>query len=217
MDGKGSRFPCSPPVPTRGPRHFGSPDTALWFAITGFVFIDSTARVMKTTRKAVGVVLVLALLLPFTLAALDSVQVELREPENFTDFKQSDMGSGKEVAELVDEWTSFVGEEAKKRISYPGTLSITFTDIDMAGDFEPWRSVDNPDIRYVRSIYPPRLRFEYCLTDADGKEIDSGEEYLRDLNFELGRTPGYERELLFYEKSLLRNWLIGCNSRLEKR
>ncbi len=151
--------------------------------------------------------LAVLLISPALASALDSVTVELVNPEGFTDFTLSDTGSPKEVRELSVEWTGFLEAEAAKRITRPGSLTLVFNDIDRAGDFEPWRSVNNPDIRFYRSIYPPRLRFEYRLVDADGAEIDSGEVSLRDMNFELGRSPGYEEELLYYEKIVMRRWL----------
>ena len=35
-------------------------------------------------------------------------------------------------------------------------LTITFTDIDLAGDFEPWRGPQWDEVRIVKAIYPPR-------------------------------------------------------------
>ena len=38
-------------------------------------------------------------------------------------------------------------------------LTMTFTDIDLAGDFEPWRGPQADDIRIIRDIYPPNFKF----------------------------------------------------------
>ena len=146
------------------------------------------------------------LAVPSALLALDSVTVELRDAGGFTDFTMTDAGSEKELKELAGEWTAFVESEAVRRIRHPGSLSLVFTDIDMAGDFEPWGSIGDPDIRFFRSIYPPRLEFAYTLLDEEGGEVRSGEASVRDMNFELGRSPGYENELLYYEKAVMRGW-----------
>jgi hypothetical protein len=148
--------------------------------------------------------------------ALDSVSVELQDPAEFTDFALSDTGSEKEVRELAREWTEFVEAEAPKRIDAPGTLHLSFSDIDMAGDFEPWNSHNNPDIRFFRAVYPPRIRFSYRLLDASGAEVAAGQESLSDMGFELGRSPGYENELLYYEKSLMRGWFVDLNRKLKE-
>src|SRR4051812_46600224 len=47
-------------------------------------------------------------------------------------------------------------------------IALTFTDIDLAGDFPPGRNASVDQIRVMKDIYPPRMAFSYRITDASG-------------------------------------------------
>ena len=85
---------------------------------------------------------------------------------------------------------------------------MKFTDIDLAGEYEPQRGPQFMDVRIVKDIYPPRFDLEFKLTGADGKVISSGKRQLRDLNF-MSRLVLPSSEPLRYEKDILKDWLRG--------
>ncbi len=86
-------------------------------------------------------------------------------------------------------------------------LEIHFRDIDMAGDIQPWRNPTHSNVRYVESIYPPRLEFDYVLRDADGNELASGSDAIRDLNFDMNiRSMHHNDRNFHHEIEALRNW-----------
>lgn len=137
------------------------------------------------------------------------IQAEFEGVEDYTDFSVYGLNEDKTLrifkAELEDQMESL----SKKYLKEGQTLTITFTDIDMAGDIQPWRNTTNADIRYVEAVYPPRLKFTYTLADAEGEVIKEGEESVSDLAFQMN-TAAIIRgryEHFFYEMELLDDWM----------
>jgi hypothetical protein len=166
---------------------------------------------MKTTR--IFLLSALALVGMGSARALDPVKgppqvdVIFLEPEKFTDVKDGYMGSDKgrdSTLELLKEYLTTRGSKGLR----PGQkLAITFTDVDLAGDFEPWRGAQWGDVRIVKDIYPPRVAFAFRLTDAEGKVVKEGKRDLRDLAFMMKLTMGFRDDPLRHEKALLDDWL----------
>lgn len=134
------------------------------------------------------------------------VTVNFQDPAKFTDVRDSDFGDYERTTyldslreHLVDKGRMYVGEGFK--------LAVTFTDIDMAGDFEPWRGPRFSDIRIVKDIYPPRVVFTFQLTDASGKVVKEGKRELRDMAFLSKITMGFRDDPVRHEKALLDDWL----------
>lgn len=175
---------------------------------------------MKTTR--ILLLSALALVGAGAAQALDPVKgpprvdVVFFEPEKFTDVKDAYMGSDKgrdSTLELIKEYLATRGTKAL----LPGQkLAITFTDVDLAGDFEPWRGGQWGDVRIVKDIYPPRLALAFRLTDAEGKVVKEGKRDLRDLSFMMKITMGFRDDPLRHEKALLDDWL-SAEFRPEKK
>ncbi|MEM8867588.1 MAG: DUF3016 domain-containing protein, partial [Verrucomicrobiota bacterium] len=82
-------------------------------------------------------------------------------------------------------------------------LSLQFTDIDMAGEILPFVGPSKRDTRVVKAIYPPRLVFNYVLSEASGEILQSGEQTLTDINFQQNIVRASSSELFYYEIKLL--------------
>lgn len=141
-------------------------------------------------------------------------EVVFEQPEKFTDVKDSDFGTDQGRDALLERIREFILERAEKALPAGQKLLITFTDIDLAGEYEPWRGPQFSDVRIVKSIYPPRLKFSYQITDAAGQTIKAGREDLRDLAFDMRLTVD-RQDTLRYEKDILRDW-IGTVTRAPK-
>lgn len=175
---------------------------------------------MKTTRIFLLSALVLSGL--GTARAVDPVkgpervEVVFIEPEKFTDVKDSYMGTDKgrdSTLDLIKEYLITRGT----KVLLPGQkLAVTFTDVDLAGDFEPWRGGQWGDVRIVKEIYPPRLVFAFRLADAEGKVVKEGKRDLRDIAFMMKLTMGFRDDPLRHEKALLDDWL-SAEFRPEKK
>ena len=173
---------------------------------------------MKTLSRLTLVLLGLAA--PLALRAAEVAKASARtdvvfeQPEKFTDVKDSDFGTDKGRDAILERLRESIVERADKALPAGQKLVITFTDIDLAGEYEPWRGPQFSDVRIVKSIYPPRLKFSYKITDAAGQAVKDGKEDLRDLAFEM-RLTADRQDTLRYEKDILRDW-IGTVTRAPK-
>jgi hypothetical protein len=135
------------------------------------------------------------------------VTVTFDHPDKFTDVKDSELATEKGRDGYLDDLKEYIQRYAEPRLADGQKLTVTFTDIDMAGDFEPWRGPRFNDIRIVKDIYPPRLTFSFQLTDASGAVVKEGKRDLRDLSFQLRANPVNQDDPLRYEKSMLDDWM----------
>jgi hypothetical protein len=140
-------------------------------------------------------------------AANTHVEVIFDHPENFTDVKDGNMGSEKGRDNYLALIKEHIQQRAARYLMEGQTLTLTFTNIDMAGDFEPWRGPDFSDVRIVKEIYPPRMHFSYKLVDASGAVVKEGQEKLIDMSFQMTASPIDAQDSLRYEKAMLDNWL----------
>lgn len=135
------------------------------------------------------------------------VEVVYVSPEKFTDVKDSQMATERDRDSTLALIKEFLVERAGKLVPEGQKLVITISDVDMAGDFEPWRGPQFNDVRIVKDIYPPRVDLSFKLTDASGAVVKEGEQKLRDLSFQMSATPAFSSDSLRYEKGMLDNWL----------
>ena len=131
------------------------------------------------------------------------ITVTFDQPDKFTDVKSSYQGSTDQG--YLEDLRRYIDHTARGYLAEGQRLAIKFTDIDMAGDFQPGRP-GLSDVRLMKAIYMPRLKFSYTVTDADGKTVSSGDENLTDMNY-ASRMRMNNSDALFYEKSLLTDWM----------
>jgi Protein of unknown function (DUF3016) len=165
---------------------------------------------MKTLRLLP--IVLFGLVAPLALNAADAAKAPARtevifsEPEKFTDVKDSDFATDRGRDDILDQIRRFVVERADATLPPGQKLTITFTDIDLAGEFEPWRGPQFSDVRIVKALYPPAFKFSYKVTDEAGQTVKSGEENIRDLSFDLRMTIN-RQDPLHYEKDILGDWI----------
>lgn len=133
-------------------------------------------------------------------------QVEFFEPKNYTDVRDTYTGDYERTSYL-DSLREHVIEQSNRFVPEGYTLHVTFTDIDMAGDFEPWRGPRFDDIRIVKDIYPPRVALTFQLRDAEGNVVKEGKRELRDLSFMTKIPMTFRDDPVRHEKALLDDWL----------
>ncbi|WP_440225513.1 DUF3016 domain-containing protein [Dokdonella sp. MW10] len=134
------------------------------------------------------------------------VHVDWTDPAAFTEVRDS---HGRGMLRATD-WLGRLQKHVVMRADAmlpPGQrLDVTFTDVKLAGAFEPWRGPAMDDVRIVKDIYPPRITLRFTLRGADGSIIEEGERTLRDAAF-LSRGIASTSDTLRYEKRLLDDWL----------
>ena len=131
------------------------------------------------------------------------IHVVFVEPEKFTDARRAEFKPNSEA--ILDATAKFMQEMGEETIPRDMNLDIRVTDVDLAGNFEPWRGRQSEQVRITNQLYPPRVSLEYGVIDAWGQVIQSGKRDLTDLNYQL-RIFYPMDDYLRYEKDLLRHW-----------
>ena len=134
------------------------------------------------------------------------VEVTFTSPEKFTDVRDAYAASEMGRQGILDQIRDYLVSQGDKYVSPGQKLTVTFTDIDLAGDFEPWRGSQGMDVRIVKDIYPPKMDLEFKLTGADGAVIKEGKRQLRDLAF-MSKLSLNQNDMLRFEKALLEDWM----------
>ncbi len=135
-----------------------------------------------------------------------AVEVEFVNAEKFTDASERSYRTRPDRNPNLRSLRKYLETRAVKHLAPGQNLKIEFTDIDLAGDFRPQIDPALHDVRLVTRLYPPRLEFNYVLSDAGGATISSGHEKLRDIGFDM-HSSGNSSDALRHEKRLLAKWM----------
>src|SRR5687768_15585737 len=73
-------------------------------------------------------------------------EIVFLKPQKFTDVKDSEMGDHERTTYL-DQLRDHLRDQARYYVPQGHLLKVTFLDIDMAGEFEPWRGPRYSDVR----------------------------------------------------------------------
>lgn len=140
---------------------------------------------------------------PFALS--ETIDIQWQDPDNYSDLG-TDFNDDVTLEMFSDEMNPYIERLASDVLPKDATLQIVVTDVNLAGEFEPWRI--NQDVRIVRSIYPPSMEFEYKLFNAQDEVIQSGEEKITDLDFDFNIGRRFQSsDQFFYEKELIAQWV----------
>ena len=136
------------------------------------------------------------------------VQVTWTAPADFSESKTyAGTGLGRQSP---DEWLGDLANHLRyraERILPPDQhLQVTFTNVQLAGTYEPWRGPRWDDVRVIKNVYPPRIDLSFTLTDANGTVVKDGERELRDPSF-MQRGILNETDPLRFEKRMLDDWV----------
>ena len=186
-------------------------------SVLGFVpaVIMKTTRIFLTMgRVLVGIGLRQAAAFGLGAAAIRTT-VMFFEREKFTDVRDGYPGSDAGRDATLAELRKFIIQRAARHLAPGQKIAITVTDVDLAGDFEPWRGPQFDDIRIVKDLYPPRIKLVFQLTDADGRVVNGGQRDLRDLGFMMKLSIN-QSDPLRHEKELLEDWLRAELGRANK-
>lgn len=159
----------------------------------------------KLGLAVVGILLVGLLKLSAT------VIVNFENPESYKDIVVGGGGNERGQKVILPDIEKYLIRLGKQYLMEGQSLEITFVDIDLAGELEPWRMSSADEIRMMKSVYPPRLKFSFTLTNGDGSVSSSGIETLIDLGYDFhARINTSDR--IFYEKKMLKDWFRKLNS-----
>jgi DUF3016 family protein len=132
-------------------------------------------------------------------------EVYLVSPEKFTDVGRDRLrtSSKEDLASLRDHLL----RKGDSVLPHGDHLQVWITDVDMAGDFEPWKT-PHQDIRIVRDVYPPKVTLRFRWTGADGTVKGEGDRVLTDHAFMQDATARTTNSAMRFEEALLDRWLL---------
>ncbi|MDI1248704.1 MAG: DUF3016 domain-containing protein [Lacunisphaera sp.] len=133
------------------------------------------------------------------------ITVEFQNPDKFQDARDSFGGSTDQSA--LDTLRAAVKDSARPHLKAGQKLQVTFTDIDLAGEFEPQAGPSAGHVRFIKAIYTPRLTLTFELTDAAGAMLRQGQRTLTDMNFQANSLRIGSDQPFFYDKVLVQDWV----------
>jgi hypothetical protein len=155
-------------------------------------------------KSTCGVILAAAFAATAGAVSAATAQVEYVKPESFTDVGRRWAYTDSE--NNLEQIKRHLVEQARRMLPTDETLTITITDVDLAGSFEPSQRYSQ-EVRIVKDVYPPRIDLRFRLARADGSVVKEGERVLRDPGFLMGTGTRYNSDNLRYEKAMLDEWL----------
>ena len=143
-----------------------------------------------------------------TATAPTNVSVTYDHPEQFTETRKV-RALAPQLADddYLKVFKSYLEDRAGRMLPPGERLDIVVTDIDRAGNFEPWRRGTLREVRIIKDVYPPRIDLRFRLLDANGKVIREGTRKLRDPSFMSDSINTSGSDSLRYEKALIERWL----------
>ncbi|WP_299801697.1 DUF3016 domain-containing protein [uncultured Shewanella sp.] len=133
-----------------------------------------------------------------------NVNILWQNPSDYSDVEATTGVQSKFEEYLFTELTDELGKLANKHLAKDQQLDLTVTNVDLAGDVQPTFGAAPDDVRIVTDLYPPKIRFDYVLTQ-NGKVIKSGSEKLNNMAFLMEIQP-ISNDPFPHERELLTNW-----------
>ena len=151
------------------------------------------------------IVIALALLVPCVAqsALAGDAVVTFVAPEKFSDILSGEE-SPAEAQKTVKKEFGQIFSRLGKKLPLGYQLEVSVTDIDLAGAVRYNLAQSAKNLRVVKEIDWPRIKFSYTIKDASQKVLASGTEDLRDLDFaDKINTSNSEFK---YEEQMLKDW-----------
>ncbi len=144
---------------------------------------------------------------PWPLSATEALRVDFVEPERYTDLSLSGSTTERIQTYVLGELERYLQDLAARSLPPSHTLHLTVFDLDMAGEYEPWRVPDLTNTRFIRDVYRPRIDLSYVWRDERGVVLAEQREQISDLAYLMLAVPYYTyNDPLRYEKAMLRRW-----------
>ncbi|TDU23341.1 DUF3016 family protein [Panacagrimonas perspica] len=156
------------------------------------------------TARAATALAALSIIVPGAIvAAANRVDVRFTAPETFTDATYENRPASRD--EVTRDLATILAKLGERYVPDGQQLALEVLDVDLAGRYEPWQQ-NGWDIRFMRDVTWPRIKFRYQLRDASGATIGSGEDQVNDMQYLTHPGAGFDSDRLRYEKVMLEDW-----------
>jgi hypothetical protein len=132
--------------------------------------------------------------------------VDWKNPEKYTDIRSGDQ-TAKSMRNPIAK--SLGGEFSELAAQLPPgyQLSITVTDLDLAGEVDPVEFRQMNQIRVLKDIYFPRMIFDYQLKNAAGVALQGQTDVeVSDMQYLLAMRSTRSSESFYAERKMIRDW-----------
>jgi len=161
---------------------------------------------MNPSRLIKQVSLSAALLCIAPLASAGIAEVTYSNVEKYRDIDAS-IGSQERFQERTLDTLSSYFQQLATELPADYVWRVNVTDVDLAGKIVPRATISNDRIRTVDRVDFPSIKFTYELVDGEGTVIKSGDEALKDLDFQDSMAARrVSREPLIYERKMIEQW-----------
>ncbi len=157
---------------------------------------------MKLSIPTVMAIFAISTISNFVSAA--PATIEWFEPEHYRDVKPSN-GSKSAFQKRVFKELDIHFIKLAESLPADHLLQIKVTNLDLAGDVKYMVGPSNSTIRVIDNLYIPRIEFSYQLLDGEKNIVQSGEENIKDMGFNVGVNT-FKSESYSYEKKLIADW-----------
>lgn len=124
-------------------------------------------------------------------------------PEKFTDIRSGDESPAEALSTVTTEFKQIFGR-LSKHLPQGYVMEVSVLDLDLAGEvrYNLPQSVKN--YRIVKDIDWPKIKFSYSIKDEQQREVASGKEELRDLDF--ASKINTSNSQFKFEEQMLKDW-----------
>lgn len=144
----------------------------------------------------------LAVLLSASNVSAATVEVSWTEPEKYRDIRSGEQSRKHFEARVFKSLTEHFEKMAEK-LPENQTLKVDITDVDLAGDVN---AGGIRQIRIVKDLYFPRIKFSYQLLDSNNETLIKDEANVKDMGFMQSSSLRYKSKSFGYEKKMLDEW-----------
>jgi hypothetical protein len=133
-----------------------------------------------------------------------TVRVDWTDPSQFSEMQNRTTFNQTHPDVWLAEFSSTIRRHARRVLKTGQSLSVTITDVTLAGSVTSGRSTSG--VRVVDKNSPPRIKLSFTLAAADGQIILNGDRNLGNPNF---MSPGFadNGDTYQYEDRLLTDWM----------
>lgn len=133
-----------------------------------------------------------------------SVDVEFNAEQEFSDVEAVQEKQSNYTRRIQRSFQKHL-EDLARRLPEGQTLSVRFSDLDLAGKVFP--SGTQAERRIIPNHYPA-MQFEYSLTGEQGQVVKSGQATLEDKRYytKINKVRRAESQSFLHEKRMLTEW-----------